>query len=77
MAYLYRYLMLDGKDGDKLETAETFSDVPADAEYYDAVSWAVSHGITNGTGGGAFSPDNAVSREQAVTLLFRCLVHPL
>ena len=77
VAYLYRYMMLDGKDGDKLETAETFSDVPADAEYYDAVSWAVSHGITNGTGGGAFSPDNAVSREQAVTLLFRCLVHPL
>ena len=33
--------------------------------------WVVVGGITNGTGDNNFSPDAAVSRDQAVTFLWR------
>lgn len=47
-----------------------FSDVPADAYYNSAVSWAVANGITSGTGDGKFSPDDHCTRGQIVTLLW-------
>ena len=53
--------------------AMEMGDVSADAYYAEAVRWAVSRGITSGTGGGAFSPDDACTRAQAVTLLARAL----
>ena len=50
----------------------TFSDVPADADYADAVAWAVENHITAGTGDGTtFSPDNTCTRGQIVTFLYR------
>ena len=52
-------------------TEMNFSDVPADAYYYDAVLWAVENNITTGTGGGKFSPLMACSRAQIVTFLWR------
>ncbi|MEY8576484.1 S-layer homology domain-containing protein [Oscillospiraceae bacterium 21-37] len=48
-----------------------FNDVPADAFYKDAVQWAVDNGITNGTGEGTFAPDDACTRVQMVTFLYR------
>ena len=48
-----------------------FVDVPASAYYYDAVNWAVSSGITNGTTETTFSPNNACTRAQMVTFLWR------
>lgn len=48
-----------------------FSDVAPGAWYYNAVNWAASQGILAGTGGGRFSPDAAVTREQMVTILYR------
>ena len=53
--------------------AMDLSDVAEDAYYGEAVRWALSEGITTGTGGGAFSPDDACTRAQAVTLLARAL----
>ena len=53
-----------------------FSDVPADAYYAPAVKWAVSRGITSGTGGNNFSPDMSVNRGQAVTFLWRAAGQP-
>ncbi len=50
-----------------------FTDVPAGSYYAKAVAWAVENGITNGTGGGKFSPDAVCSRAQGVTLLCRAL----
>ncbi len=48
-----------------------FSDV-ADSEWYTyAVSWAAAAGIVKGTGDNEFSPDDTMTREQLVTLLFR------
>ena len=50
----------------------SFSDVPADADYADAVSWAVANGVTSGTGNGTtFSPDIICDRSQIVTFLYR------
>lgn len=51
-----------------------FDDVPADADYAAAVSWAVAQGITNGTSGTTFSPDDICTRAQIVTFLYRALV---
>lgn len=49
----------------------SFSDVSASAWYSGAVNWAAAQGIVNGTGNGLFSPDNPISREQMVTILYR------
>ena len=48
-----------------------FVDVSEDAFYYDAVQWAVSNGITEGTSETTFSPLAASTRAQMVTFLWR------
>ena len=48
-----------------------YYDVPEDVWYTDAVVWANSKGIVNGTAVGIFEPDTAISREQIVTILYR------
>ena len=50
-----------------------FTDVDADAYYYDALLWAVENGITVGTGSDTFSPDMECSRAQMVTFLYRAI----
>ena len=52
-------------------TLHTFSDVPEDAYYSHAVSWALFRGITNGTDLTHFSPDDTCTRAQVVTFLYR------
>lgn len=51
--------------------AMSFADVDADAYYAEAVRWAVSEGVTSGTGAATFSPDNACTRAQIVTFMYR------
>ena len=53
--------------------AMDLTDVPADAYYTEAVRWALSEGITTGTGEGKFSPDETCTRAQGVTFLHRAL----
>ena len=53
-------------------TVNPFTDVKSDAYYADAVLWAVSEDITNGTSDTAFSPDADCTRAQIVTFLWRC-----
>ena len=48
-----------------------FTDVKADAYYYDAVQWAIEQGITKGTSDTTFSPNAACTRAQIVTFLWR------
>ena len=48
-----------------------FTDVQAEAYYYDAVMWAVEKGITIGTSETTFSPEDTCTRAQIVTLLWR------
>lgn len=57
-------------------TANPFTDVQADAYYYDAVLWAVENGITTGTGDTTFSPDATVTRGQTVTFMYRAAGSP-
>ena len=52
-------------------TENPFADVDADAEYYKAVLWAAETGLTDGTGGGMFSPDAEVSRAQMAAFLWK------
>ena len=39
--------------------------------YTDAICWAAANGIVNGTAADKFSPNDKVTREQMVTILFR------
>lgn len=48
-----------------------FTDVAADAPYARAVDWAAENGVTDGSGGAAFSPDLPCDRGQIVTFLYR------
>ena len=53
-----------------------FNDVPKDAYYRNAVLWAVNEKITTGTSNTTFSPDNTVTRAEAVTFLWRAAGSP-
>ena len=50
-----------------------FDDVPANADYAQAVAWAVEKNITSGTGDGTFSPAETCTRGQIVTFLYRAM----
>ena len=50
-----------------------FSDVDSNMYYYQPILWAVEQGVTNGTGGGKFSPEESCTRGQIVTFLYRAL----
>ena len=55
---------------------QPFTDVAADAYYVEAVRWAVSEGVTVGTGANTFSPNKACTRAQIVTFLYRAAGSP-
>lgn len=59
---------LAGKPG--AYSGQSFSDVPTTAWYYDAVQWAVSEGITSGTGNGKFEPNKTVIRQDAMRFFY-------
>ena len=48
-----------------------FSDVPAEAWYENALAWAVEAGVIGGYADGRFGPNDPVTREQFVTILWR------
>lgn len=48
-----------------------FSDVVEGAWYTTAIGWANEKGIVKGMGGNMFMPDEFVTREQMVTMLYR------
>lgn len=52
------------------EQNSTFQDVSADSWYATAVAWAAQNGIVSGYGHGMFGPNDAVTREQAVKILY-------
>ena len=63
---LYR---LEGKPA--VDAASGFSDVSSGSYYADAVAWAKANGIVNGTSETTFSPNEPVTREQTVAILYR------
>lgn len=64
-----------GSEEPKAKTVE-FSDVDANAYYYDAVLWAVQQGITSGTSETTFSPDKPCTRAQTIVFLWRAAGSP-
>ncbi|WP_171056127.1 S-layer homology domain-containing protein [Paenibacillus sinopodophylli] len=62
---------LDGPDVEVKE--QTFTDVPANAWYANAISWAVSAELTDGYGNGTFGPNDLLNREQITVLMIRFL----
>ena len=65
VTFLYRYA------GAHVQAENRFEDVPADAWYGEAVTWAAAQGITLGTSDTTFSPDAPCVRAQIVTFLYR------
>ena len=57
-------------------TVNPFTDISSDAYYYKAVLWAVEKGITNGAGAATFSPNDVVTRGQAVMFQYRAAGKP-
>ena len=57
--------------------AMSYSDVDFQAEYAGALRWASSKGLVGGYGDGTFGPDDTVSREQMVTILWRYAGSPM
>ena len=62
-------------NGEIPESAEVdkMKDVTPGTYYYNAVKWALAHGITNGTSSSTFSPNNPCTRGQIVTFLYKTL----
>lgn len=57
----------------EVEALSAFVDVPEDAYYAKAIAWAQSMGIASGYDEYTFGPQDALTREQAFTLLWRAL----
>jgi hypothetical protein len=77
----YTFTMPSSKVNVKASFAQTpenspFTDVAANAYYYEAVKWAVGKNITGGVGNGLFAPDQPCTRAQMVTFLWRASGSP-
>lgn len=53
-----------------------FSDVSASSSAYNAINWAVAHGITAGTSATTFSPAQICTRAQVMTFLYKAAGQP-
>lgn len=73
VTYLYRTAV----SNPSTSPADTgFTDVDRNAAYAQAVLWASSNGIVNGTGNGKFSPDDTCTRGTIITILHRYAGNP-
>ena len=68
---LGRFAGIDPDEFEDWYLPSLYSDVNADYYYAPYINWATRHGITSGTGGGRFSPDLPITREQMATFLLR------
>ena len=67
VTFLWRYEEQPAPAG----TNNPFADVKPSAYFGSAVLWAVEKGITNGTSATTFDPEDACTRAQVVTFLYR------
>ena len=58
-------------EGEPAVTGEAGFDDVGDTWYTDAVIWAAANDIVNGIGDNQFGPENTLTREQLVTMLYR------
>ncbi|MBE6927317.1 MAG: hypothetical protein E7467_02305 [Ruminococcaceae bacterium] len=62
---LWRYV------GSPDEGELTFTDVPSNEWYAEAVAWAAHNGIVGGVGNNKFDPNGNITREQIAAILYR------
>lgn len=66
----------EAPEGTAAGVVGTFSDVPPDAYYAAAVTWAIDQDVVTGTGGGQFSPDRPCTTGEILTFLWRAMGRP-
>ena len=59
-----------------VSTSGTFTDVAANAWYAKAVEWAAANNVVTGYPGNVFKPEQAITREQIATILYRAAGSP-
>lgn len=59
-----------------LGAESAFTDVPAEAEYANAVDWCVEHKLMKGVGGSRFDPEGTLDRRTLATVLYRAAGEP-
>ena len=75
VTFLYRYAKLQGEDVTVTGELKGYTDTDKLGDFaMEAMTWAVENEIINGMGGGKFEPDTRVTRQQAVTMLYRYAV---
>lgn len=62
--------------GEDCGTNSGFSDVPSSAWYARAVTWASKNGVVSGYSNSTFGPNNKLTREQMVTILYNVAGRP-
>ncbi|MGN0363724.1 MAG: cellulase family glycosylhydrolase [Bilifractor sp.] len=62
---------VNGSSGAESGSASVFRDVPASADCYASVGWAVDHKIASGTSSTTFSPNRVCSKAEVITFLYR------
>jgi len=75
---LYRIEEVHVGNSTSFSTRHSFDDVPSDAYYDEAISCAVENGIVTGYSDTIFAPNDSVTREELVTMLYRYFenLHP-
>ncbi|MDE7261594.1 MAG: WG repeat-containing protein [Oscillospiraceae bacterium] len=63
-------------DSEPVAAVGSFLDVPPDAYYAQAVTWATDSDIVAGTGGGQFSPDRLCTKGEVLVCLWRAAGRP-
>lgn len=59
------------QDGKKEAATAPFTDVPSEKWYAAAIDWAFETGVVKGVSETLFGPDEEITREQLVTMLYR------
>ena len=54
-----------------------YTDVDANSRYFQAVRWITSQGLMSGYGNGSFGPENTLTREQLMVILWRYAGSPI
>ena len=73
---LTKLRMIEGKKKPVDAPSASFSDVPTDAWFADAVNWAIAEGITDGDGANAFNPYGICTNDHIITFLYRAAGKP-